>query len=210
MIQAIPTEHNGTKYRSRTEARWAVFFEDQRIPFAYEQEGYQTYAGWYVPDFRLTAASELTFFEVKPHEPSQHEIGLAAALARGAKATVFIALGGPSARTKIWRITKTGEHTDWYFALEQGGSTAYLVTSLWFEGESFKVRNCENPPALGISPSSPLEQAGRFQFPLFDEGPARIRGKVQADKRDWRQVARATENRTFRDRFGRLPRRGGS
>lgn len=59
MIKAIETEYNGYKFRSRLEARWAVFFDALHIKYRYEDEGYeigQTYgdhAPFYLPDFYL-------------------------------------------------------------------------------------------------------------------------------------------------------------
>lgn len=54
-IKAIQTVYNGYKFRSRLEARWAVFFDALGINYEYEPEGYDLgEAGWYLPDFYLT------------------------------------------------------------------------------------------------------------------------------------------------------------
>ena len=53
-INAIPTEFNGVTYRSRLEARWAVFFtglEHLGLKFRYEPEGYTFDNTAYLPDF---------------------------------------------------------------------------------------------------------------------------------------------------------------
>ena len=53
-IKAIETEYNGYKFRSRLEARWAVFFDNARIEYEYEPEGYENELGErYLPDFYL-------------------------------------------------------------------------------------------------------------------------------------------------------------
>ena len=53
-IRAIETEYNGYRFRSRLEARWAVFFEEAEIPFEYEPEGFILKDGThYLPDFYL-------------------------------------------------------------------------------------------------------------------------------------------------------------
>ncbi len=52
-IRAIETPYNGYKFRSRLEARWAVFFDALGIKYEYEPEGFETSAGRYLPDFRL-------------------------------------------------------------------------------------------------------------------------------------------------------------
>jgi len=54
MIKAIETIYNGYKFRSRLEARWAVFFDSAGIRYEYEPEGYDLGdAGYYLPDFWL-------------------------------------------------------------------------------------------------------------------------------------------------------------
>ena len=40
MIQAIETRYNGYRFRSRLEARWAVFFDEMGIEYEYEIEGF--------------------------------------------------------------------------------------------------------------------------------------------------------------------------
>jgi len=51
--KAIQTQYRGNNYRSRLEARWAVFFHIAKIETIYEGEGYQTSYGRYLPDFYL-------------------------------------------------------------------------------------------------------------------------------------------------------------
>ena len=53
-IKAIQTEYKGYKFRSRLEARWAVFFDAMGIQWEYEPEGYTLEDGTlYLPDFWL-------------------------------------------------------------------------------------------------------------------------------------------------------------
>jgi hypothetical protein len=56
-IAAIETKYDGHRFRSRLEARWAVFMNDVGIPWEYEPEGYvvPTPMGRirYLPDFWL-------------------------------------------------------------------------------------------------------------------------------------------------------------
>ena len=61
---AIQTRYNGILYRSRTEARWSVFWERLSIIFEYEKEGYELTTGPYLPDFWLPQYG--MFAEVKP------------------------------------------------------------------------------------------------------------------------------------------------
>lgn len=54
MIKAIETEYKGYRFRSRLEARWAVFFDALGIKWEYEKEGFDLGpAGLYLPDFWL-------------------------------------------------------------------------------------------------------------------------------------------------------------
>lgn len=65
MIKAIETKHNGYKFRSRLEARWAVFFDEVGIKYEYEKEGFQLSKDiFYLPDFYLPQYD--CWFEVKP------------------------------------------------------------------------------------------------------------------------------------------------
>lgn len=53
-IPAIETKYAGCRFRSRLEARWAVFFDTLGIQWEYEPQGYENYYGQrYLPDFYL-------------------------------------------------------------------------------------------------------------------------------------------------------------
>ncbi len=63
--QAIETEYNGYIFRSRLEARWAIFFDALGIEYQYESEGYKGIDDlYYLPDFYLP--EENVYVEVKP------------------------------------------------------------------------------------------------------------------------------------------------
>lgn len=72
LIKPIETRYDGTLFRSRLEARWAVFFDALNVRWEYEKEGYETPLGRYLPDFWLPDAGMRTttgggvLFEVKP------------------------------------------------------------------------------------------------------------------------------------------------
>lgn len=50
-IKAIETRYAGCRFRSRLEARWAVFFDTLGIRWEYEPEGFELPSGRYLPDF---------------------------------------------------------------------------------------------------------------------------------------------------------------
>lgn len=68
MIKAIETRYAGCRFRSRLEARWAVFFDTLGIPWTYEPEGYLVGPDStpYLPDFWLPG--EGLWVEVKGNE----------------------------------------------------------------------------------------------------------------------------------------------
>ena len=54
MIKSIETEYRGYRFRSRLEARWAVFFDACGVKWEYEPEGFDLGDGlYYLPDFLL-------------------------------------------------------------------------------------------------------------------------------------------------------------
>jgi hypothetical protein len=54
MIKPITTKYNGYKFRSRLEARWAVFFDALKVPYEFETEGFDLgKKKWYLPDFLI-------------------------------------------------------------------------------------------------------------------------------------------------------------
>ena len=72
-IKPIETDYSGYRFRSRLEARWAVFFNAAGIKYEYEKEGFDLgEAGYYLPDFWLPEAK--TWAEVKPVEFTTEEL----------------------------------------------------------------------------------------------------------------------------------------
>jgi hypothetical protein len=52
-IKAIETRYKGYRFRSRLEARWAVFLDAMKVEWEYEKEGFELPSGLYLPDFWL-------------------------------------------------------------------------------------------------------------------------------------------------------------
>src|SRR5699024_1000503 len=66
-MKAIQTKYNGYHFRSRLEARWAIFFDALGIRYEYEAEGYVLEDGkYYLPDFWLPDLQALV--EIKPRD----------------------------------------------------------------------------------------------------------------------------------------------
>jgi|LakMenE01Jun11ns_1017448.scaffolds.fasta_scaffold9754683_1 hypothetical protein len=66
-MKSIDTFYNGNYYRSRLEARWAVFFDEIGVKYQYEPEGYKLNNGKrYLPDFYFPVYE--CYGEVKPEK----------------------------------------------------------------------------------------------------------------------------------------------
>lgn len=65
-LQPIPTRYKGYHFRSRLEARWAVFFDAMGLKWEYEPEGFDIDGTMYLPDFRVVAGEIVFWYEVKP------------------------------------------------------------------------------------------------------------------------------------------------
>lgn len=96
----IQTAYKGYNFRSRLEARWAVFFDQLNIPYEYEPEGYNLGNGYYyLPDFRINDF----FIEVKPgEEPTEEEKEKARLLSEHAGCDVVIVCGDPLNHYSVW------------------------------------------------------------------------------------------------------------
>ena len=79
-LTAIQTVFKGHLFRSRLEARWAVFFDQfirGGLKWEYEPEGFDLDGIYYLPDFRVTnPQGQVTWYEVKPENgiltPEEH------------------------------------------------------------------------------------------------------------------------------------------
>ena len=95
-MKAINTLYKGNYFRSRTEARWAVFFDAIGVRWEYEKEGYDLGGGvLYLPDFWFP--DHKFFGEVKPDgELTKIEVEKAKRLCEQSMLPVFIFKGVPS------------------------------------------------------------------------------------------------------------------
>lgn len=89
MIIAIETSYRGYRFRSRLEARWAVFFTASCIDWEYEKQGYVVEGRPYLPDFWLPGLG--VFFEVKG--PDEYDERLMQRLAERSWHPVCVAVG---------------------------------------------------------------------------------------------------------------------
>jgi hypothetical protein len=95
-IGAIETVYDGCRFRSRLEARWAVFFNTLDIPYEYEKEAFNLGDGiQYLPDFWMP--DQKCWIEIKPVSPSDEEEDKARRLSCLTEKRVLIFYGKPQA-----------------------------------------------------------------------------------------------------------------
>jgi hypothetical protein len=119
MVDAIETKAYGYRFRSRLEARWAVFLSSLGLDWEYEREGYVIDGRPYLPDFWLPcldpscrAAGWGLWLEIKPTWPlTREQEALYAGLALHTGHRVLAACGpGPwSCRTYIFDHHHAGD-----------------------------------------------------------------------------------------------------
>lgn len=73
-LVAIDTEYKGYKFRSRLEARWAIFFDAIGWEWSYEIEGFKLPSGNYLPDFYFPDLD--IWAEVKAKQLTEQEYNL--------------------------------------------------------------------------------------------------------------------------------------
>src|SRR5262245_7598362 len=96
-IQPIETVYRGYRFRSRLEARWAVFLDVAEIPWQYETQGFDLNGVRYLPDFWLPRENH--FLEIKPDRSSWPDAKLQLVLSTLANISgknVFLLSGYPS------------------------------------------------------------------------------------------------------------------
>jgi hypothetical protein len=106
-IKAIETEYKNYRFRSRAEARWAIFLDTLGLHWEYEKEGYDLDGIWYLPDFWVPHWN--AFLEVKGSWPVLSEIEKAISLAQKSQCAVYFLIGNPDPEShRVWRANKDG------------------------------------------------------------------------------------------------------
>ena len=97
VIPSIPTQYGKQKFRSRLEAKWALFFDLMKIDWVYEPEQYKLGENgdiWYTPDFWLPNYG--VFAEAKPKDFGNYEKYKCALLAEEIKHSCLLLSGSPN------------------------------------------------------------------------------------------------------------------
>lgn len=127
-IKPIATQYKGYRFRSRLEARWAVFFDALGIEWQYEAEFYDLgAAGGYIPDFWFP--KHKAWAEVKPTNLGFSELMKCFALAYGTNNDVILLVGQPECKcySMITNCGSEAVHAIWMAEIESGISKDLLT-----------------------------------------------------------------------------------
>lgn len=216
MIKAIETRYNGYHFRSRLEARWAVFFDALAIPYEYEKEGFDLNGVRYLPDFWLP--EQQCFVEVKGEVLKEEDrvkcLALDAALLldalahgkKGRDVYVYTLIGmmGRDERITKWpSLThqclspySAGSHLSEYWLVECDicGKIGFRCTNEEFSEEDVKFLFCD---CYKEFEDSPLQK--RTSYLLYGLNPCSDR-----------LIAAYAAARQARFEHGEMPRVGGA
>lgn len=154
-MKPIQTRYKGYFFRSRLEARWAVFFDSLGVDWEYEPEGFEFPDGSrYLPDFLLsTLGSYGPYVEIKGEPPTEDEIKKMCDLCFHTTSYGYI-LWGPPGKHSIGYI-----HKDGYYA--EGDSDNFVndvlaLNGIWHGGNYQNNR--------GYRSAVEAARSARFEF----------------------------------------------
>jgi len=169
-LKIIETLYRGCRFRSRTEARWAVFFDALSMSWVYEKEGYDLgQEGYYLPDFWLTELN--CFVEIKG-VANEEERRRCAALSQHTEKPVYLFIGSPGYSPTIESFY--GDYDDsFYFEMIRRHLVDCENTSISRAAicaKSARFEHGEKPSPKGISSMNSLSIRSR-QWLLRDAAP---------------------------------------
>lgn len=98
-MKPIPTTYKGRTYRSRLEARWALFYERLNFNVVYEPFTIENNDLSYTPDFWVLRGFENTIpvlIEIKPIAPNKEYIEYLCQIHDPEKSDILICIGDPN------------------------------------------------------------------------------------------------------------------
>jgi hypothetical protein len=123
-MKAIETIYKGYRFRSRLEARWAVFFDALNWRYEYELEGFDLGSVWYLPDFYLSDYD--LWVEIKPvPEMSLSEMEKISLFAKQVDHTAVL-IGTPGGDSSALRWIEGKQHRA-ILALAPGTTTPCFI-----------------------------------------------------------------------------------
>jgi hypothetical protein len=174
--ESVATEYNGIMFRSRLEARWAVFLTEARIPFDYERYLIRARNGTFqgVPDFTLPG--RIPFFAEVKGIMNPFAFNRLLALARVAAGGLVVLGHIPGPTVSLWPcVLRRTEQKQ-----EQGTYNLYATPWAPFGPQSPRqIQEQDFTPQLllmgfPVTPPAyadePLNRARWYRFPKTD-GP---------------------------------------
>ena len=152
-IKPIETEYKGYRFRSRLEARWAVFFDSLGMKWQYEQEGFDIDGVWYLPDFYLVDSA--SFFEVKGVMTEKDTLKIMALIDTGHPVTIGFDDG---------KFISCDNWSEYYEIVDEGSSWLCQCNwcgNYWFMGSN-GVYTCQCCGAL--------DGDGHFAIEMYGDG----------------------------------------
>jgi hypothetical protein len=144
-VKAIETRYKGYRFRSRLEARWAVFFDAIWLRWEYEPEGFDLGdAGWYLPDFFVHCQNTRLlseewpvrgwWVEIKPSRPTRAEW------------------------RKLALVAERTKHNGWFHYGLRGAGDSYAMPARLDYGYDECLRRAEEwfKPCFEFAGSSPM------------------------------------------------------
>lgn len=183
-LQAIQTSFNGHLFRSRLEARWAVFFTALGIDYRYEPEGFDLGGGVkYLPDFYLP--KQRTWIEIKPVVPSGRDAVKVAAFAMELWRSNTAWDGAPEDARHQEYLLLAGDC--WPEDLRSYSLTDLVVNGFTYNGnEVIQCLLCQRLISVRVAGDrreiSPPRQSG---YEPYDPGPL-LTNKPAGPSFDWR------------------------
>jgi hypothetical protein len=145
MLKPIETTFNGHRFRSRLEARWAVFFTVLEVPYDYEAQGYNFEEYAYLPDFWIPSWN--VFVEIKPFRPDADEMRRYIAFAKHAEKSLLLFYGNASAdeHRVLWCSPSGYEADDLQLASCRKGCGQMFIESQKWGCQAFSdvLTDCE-------------------------------------------------------------------
>jgi hypothetical protein len=168
VIPPIETHFDGYLFRSRTEARWAVFFKAASIRYEYEKEGYALPSGWYLPDFWLPDFK--LWFEVKGEAPTALESRLLSelCLATGREGLLAISAPTPAPQMLHFLVPRPDDCGGW-----DAGERWYLCDDRRYVGQFWLMNDDLGAYHLGPDAGDSGSQPDHGKYPAVHSATAR-------------------------------------
>jgi hypothetical protein len=165
--KAIETRYRGVLYRSRLEARWAVFFHHLNLDYSFEPEGFELPFSWYLPDFYVREWN--AYVEIKDRDGYGPDAVIKGFELQQATGKMVILLVGRPYPGKYVGLTWPGDtlavggefarcsHCDSGIALSRNGSHITLLDNGCFNAHSTYTLNKQLAEAYRAAISARFE-----------------------------------------------------